>query len=138
MRSDLHSDLGFELLDLCVQGPDHLHKAEYELAAGGELEVSDPGTWRAAELRHQRGRMLPARVWIARQKRLHPSGSQAAGVRRGGVALKEREQDLRVHMAEQPQRPGPEPLELGPELVDDPSARGDEILPRPGQRPDRL
>ena len=53
-------------------------------------------------------------------------------VRRAGVALEEREQDLRVHVAEQPQRTGPEPLELCAELVDDPGARRDEILPRAG------
>ena len=82
--------------------------------------------------------MLPARVPLAHQKRLHPRDSQTVGVRRAGVALKEREQDLRVHVTEQPQRPGPEPLELGAELVDDPGARRDEILPRAGQRPDRL
>ena len=55
-----------------------------------------------------------------------------------GVALKEREQDLRVHVAKQAQRTGPEPLQLGAELVDDPGTRGDEILPRAGQRPQRL
>ena len=59
-------------------------------------------------------------------------------VRWAGVTLQEREQDLRVHVAKQPQRTGPEPLELCAELVDDPGARLDEILPRAGQRPDRL
>src|ERR1019366_9661734 len=55
-----------------------------------------------------------------------------------GVALQEREQDLRVHVAEQRERPGPEPLELSAELVDDPGASGNEILPCSGQRPDGL
>ena len=41
-------------------------------------------------------------------------------------------------MTEQPQRSGPEPLELGTELVNDPGARRDEILPRAGQRADRF
>ena len=41
-------------------------------------------------------------------------------------------------MAKQPERPGPKPLELCSELVDDPGARLDEILSCPGQRSDRL
>src|SRR5207253_3573471 len=104
----------------------------------GELELADTSAWGAAELGHQRGRMLPARIPFAHEKRLHPRDPETVSVRRTGVPLKEREQDLRVHVAEQRQRPGPEPLELCPQLVHDPGARGDEILPRAGQRPDRL
>src|SRR5207302_9932841 len=60
-----------------------------------------------------------ARVSLALEKRLHPRHSKTARIRRAGVALQEREQDLRVHVTEQRKRPGPEPLELRPQLVHD-------------------
>jgi len=41
-------------------------------------------------------------------------------------------------VAEQRERPGPEPLKLSAELIDDPSASPNEILPCSGQRPNRL
>ncbi|HEY3946516.1 MAG TPA: hypothetical protein VGL78_14915, partial [Solirubrobacteraceae bacterium] len=74
----------------------------------GELELADPRAWSAAQLGHQRRRMLSARVPLAHKKRLHPRDPETVGVRGAGVALKEREQDLRVHVAKQRQRPGPE------------------------------
>jgi hypothetical protein len=116
----------------------HRHEAEHEPAAGSELHLADPRAGRAAELGHQRGRVLPAGVALASEKRLHPCDSQTVGVRGAGVALKEREQDLRVHVAKQRERPGPEPLKLSAELVDDRGASPNEILPCSGQRPDRL
>ena len=82
--------------------------------------------------------MLSARIPLAHKKRLHPRDPETVGVRGAGVALKEREQDLRVHVAKQPERPGPEPLELRPQLVHDSGPRLDELLARPRQRPDRL
>ncbi len=82
--------------------------------------------------------MLPAGIVLALEKRLHPRDPETAGIRKAGVALQEREQDLGVHVTEQRKRPRPEPLELGPQLVHDPRVRSDKILPRPSQRPDRL
>ncbi len=43
-----------------------------------------------------------------------------------------------MQIAEQAKRPGPEPLKLGPQLVDQRRPRADEIFPPAGQRPDRL
>jgi hypothetical protein len=138
MRADRRSDLPLETLDLRVQRPDDRHEGKHQLAAGGELELADPRAGGAAQPGHQRSRVLPARVPLAHKKRVHPRHTQTVSVRRAGVTLQEREQDLRVHVTEQPQRPGPKPLELCAKLVDDPGARSDEILPRPGQRPQRL
>ena len=138
MSADLDADLSLEILDLRVQRADHRHEAEHEPLAGCEFELADTTARGAAELGHQRCRMLPTRVPLSPEERLHPGDSQTASVRRTGIALKEREQDLRVHVAKQPQRAGPEPLELRAELVNDPGARLDEILPGAGQRPDRL
>jgi hypothetical protein len=61
-----------------------------------------------------------------------------SGCSRIAVAIQERERDPAVEMVEQAERAGPEPLELGAELVGQRGSRADEVLPRPGQRPQRL
>lgn len=82
--------------------------------------------------------MLPAGVPLSHEERLHPCHPETAGVRGAGVALKEREEDLGFHVREQPERPGPEPLQLCAELIHHPGSVLDQILTRAGQCPDRL
>src|SRR5436305_13868379 len=108
MRAELCAEQPLEILELRVQCPDRRNEREHQLAACRELQLAGPALRGAAELGHQRGRMLPAGVPLALQKRLHPRDSEPMGVNRARVALKEREQDLAVHMAEQPKRSGPE------------------------------
>ena len=76
-------DLALELLDLGIQRPDHRDQAEHELSAGGELELADPRAWSAAQLGHQRRRMLSARIPLAHKKpciRATPSPWASAGL----------------------------------------------------------
>jgi hypothetical protein len=56
----------------------------------------------------------------------------------GRVSGQERERDRAIQGGEQADRPGPEPLQLGAELVGQRNPRGDQILPRAGQRSQRL
>src|SRR5437764_1455043 len=130
MHAHPGSDLAFEILDLGVEGSNHRDEAEHEPPTRSKLALTDTSARGTAELGHQRGWMLPARVPLALEKRLHPRDAQTAGVGGARVALQEREQNLRVHVTEQRERSRPEPLELRAELVHDPRARGDEILPR--------
>jgi hypothetical protein len=106
------ADLAFEVLDLRVERADHRNVGEHELAAGGELEVAGHAAWGASELGHQSGRVLPARVPLPHQECLHACDAEAVGICGAGVLLEEREEDLGVHVREQPQRSGPEPLKL--------------------------
>jgi hypothetical protein len=93
---------------------------------------------RAPELGQQLGGLLAAGVALAGQKRLQARLAQPARVGRAGVALQERERDPAVEMGEQAERAGPEALELGSQLVGQRGPCADEVLPRPGQRPQRL
>ena len=130
--------ISVEILDLRVQRPGHRHKAEHELPAGTELELADPRARGAAELAISTVGCCPPEYRSRSRNACIRATPETMSVGRAGVALQEREQDFRVHVAEQPQRSRPEPLELCAELIDDPGARAHEILSRPGQRPDRL
>ena len=90
------------------------------------------------ELHEQLRRLLPPGVALPRQERPNARLAEPVRVRGAGIPLEERERDLTVQIAEQAERPGPEPLELGPQLVDQRRPGTDQILPPAGQRPDRL
>jgi hypothetical protein len=64
--------------------------------------------------------------------------AERAGVLRAGVALQERERDRAVERAEQTDRRGPEPFELGAQLVAQPNPGLHQILSAAAQRPQRL
>src|SRR5580704_8011551 len=93
---------------------------------------------RCLELREQLRRLLPPGVALPRQERPNARLAEPVRVRGARVPLEERERDLTVQIAEQAERPGPEPLELGPQLVDQRRPGTDQIFPPAGQRPDRL
>lgn len=99
---------------------------------------SDGSVGGAAELGQQLRGLLAAGVVLAGQERLQACFAESACVGRAGVALKERQRDPAGQIGEQPQRSGPEPLKLGAELVAQRGPRADQVLPRAGQRPQRL
>jgi hypothetical protein len=75
---------------------------------------------------------------LPREERLKAPLAQATHVGRARVALQESERDRTVELGEQADRPGPEPLELRPQLTSqrDPSVH--EVLARTGQCAQRL
>ena len=89
-------------------------KRQHQLAAGGQLKLADAALGSAPELGEQLRGLLAAGVALAGEKRGQARLAQPARVGRARVALKERERDLAVQIAEQAERSGPEPLELGP------------------------
>ena len=128
-------DLALELLDLPVERLDRRDQAQHQLAAGGQLELADPGRGGAAELCEQLRGLLAAGVALPDEEPVQARFSQAARVRGAGVALKERERDLAVQVAEQADRTGPELRELRAQLVAQRAPGADEVLSRSAQRP---
>ena len=64
--------------------------------------------------------------------------AQRSGLDRAGVLLQERQRDRALELVEDPDRAGPEALQLGAQLVAQRHARLHEILPAAAQRPQRL
>ena len=131
-------DLRLQLLDLPVERLDRRGQAEHQLPAGGQLELPDPGYGGAAELCEQLRGLLAAGVVLAEEEPVQARFSQAARIRGAGVALKERERDLAVQIAEQAQRTRPEPRKLRAQLVSQRGPGANQVLSCSGQRPQRL
>ena len=105
-------------------------RAEHELPASVDLDRADAPFGRAAELRHQLRRLLGTRVSLALEECLQALLAQPARVRGARVALQERERDLAIQIAKQADRTGPEPLQLGAQMVAERHPGLDEILAR--------
>jgi len=65
-------------------------RAGHELAAGGQLQLTDRAGGRGLELGQQLRGLLPARVALPVQERLQARLPQPARVRRAGIPLQER------------------------------------------------
>jgi hypothetical protein len=121
-------DLPLGLLDLLVDHRDRRHQAEDQRSADVQFELADPGLGSTAELREQLPGLLAVRVVLPDEEPVQARFSEAARVGGAGVALKERERDPAVQVAEQPQRTGPEPRKLSAQLVGQRGPGADEIL----------
>ena len=105
-------DLALERLDLRGEGLERLDERQHQRSTGGQLGLANASFGRAPELGQQLRRLLAPGVMLAGEER--PKALPAQGTRdgRAGVVLQERERDRAVQIAEQPDRAGPEPLEL--------------------------
>ena len=70
------------------------------------------------------------RASVRLEERGHPLLTQATRIALTGIAGQERKRDRAIEIGEQADRSGPEPLELGAELVGRRDPRRDEILSR--------
>ena len=75
---------------------------------------------------------------MAVKERAQALFAEPTSVDRARVALKERETDRTVEIAEEPDRAGPEALEFAPQLVAERDASLHEVLARTGERPQRF
>ena len=117
---------------------ERLNQFEHDLPARCHLRLADPPLGRALELCQQLHGLLAAAVALTLQESLKPLLAQATRIRGAGVALQERERDRTGKIAEQTDRPRPEPLQLRAQLVAHRHPGAHQILASPGQRPKRL
>ena len=94
-----------------------------------EFGLADAPLRSATQLGEQLSGLLAAGIALTSQEPLEALRAQATRVGRARVALKERQRDPAVQIGKQPQRTGPEPLQLGPQLVCQRRARPDQIRP---------
>jgi hypothetical protein len=88
--------------------------------------------------RPRSSRGLAAGIALTLEERREALLTEPARVGRAGIATQERQRDRRVDRTEHLARPGPEAPELVAQLVGQRDAGADEILPRAGERPQRL
>jgi hypothetical protein len=85
------------------------NQAQHQCSAGGQFQRADPGLGGATEPYEQLCGRLAAGVVLPDKEPVQARCSEAARVSGARVALKERERDPAVQVAEQAQRTGPEP-----------------------------
>ncbi len=123
-------DLGDDRLQGCDQAHDHG-------AAGLGLQLPGAPGGRGSHPLQQLLGGAPARVAVAGEEAGKALGAETPGVGRAGAALQESERDRGVDVGED-ERPGPEGLQLGAQLVGELHPHPDQVLAGAGQRLQRL
>ena len=130
------SDLAGQQADLLHHRPQGRHQPKHDPPA--RLGLGRPSAPRPAPPAGDQADSAGPRtaaVAMAGEKGRQPALAQAARVSGGRVALQEGQRDRRVDLAEDRRRPGPEALELGPQLVGQGHPVADQVGAGAAQRP---
>jgi len=131
------ADLGIQGGDLLDDRAEGRDQTEPDRPPRPLLRGSRGALRRRLHPRHQLGGLGAPAIGVAPQEAGHAPAAEPLGVIGARVALDEGERDRRVDVCEH-QRPGPEGLELSPQLVCQLHPHPDQVLARAGQRPERL